>query len=1148
MPVTPAAPPLPAPARQGADEGYVDLLGRRFYRIGHYDRLDPFFMTIVGSGDTWLFVSSTGGLTAGRVDPDSALFPYYTDDKIAESAGRTGGLTVLRAHRAGLPATLWEPFAPGPADASLVERALYKDPLGTTLVFEEVHTGLQLRLRVTWQASNRFGIVRSTELANLDGQSTQVEVVDGFVNVLPAGIGMLAQNRLSNLLDAYKRTEVDPGSGLGMFWLSSRLTDLAEPSECLVANTAWQVGLTQVTHLASSRQLDRFRAGLGITPESDIRGARGCYLVHSGMTLDPGGARTWRIVGDVDMDAARVIEIQDLLSRPEQVAAELEGDLAATRAELERILATSDGLQVTGDERATAHHLANTLFNVMRGGIPAQGYSIDPADFRAFIHERSRATEQRCEAVLAGLPADLDVSRVREVARDSGDPDLVRLTLEYLPLTFSRRHGDPSRPWNRFRIVLRDDNGRPRLNYEGNWRDIFQNWESLGWSFPEYFESMVAIFVNATTADGYNPYRISRSGIDWEIPEPENPFSNIGYWSDHQIVYLLRLLEASAAVHPGRLRALLRESVFTHADVPYRIAPLAATMRDPFNTIAFDESHAASVDARVAQQGADGRLVHAADGDLLRVTLAEKLLVLVLAKLVNFVPDGGIWMNTQRPEWNDANNALVGRGLSVVTLAQLRRFVTFMRGLIQDDVQVTGELAHLADAVTEALTRHLPSLHSGFTAATRRDLMVELGTAGSDYRRDVYSGFRGQWEVLAHDRVTTLLDLAQAYIDQTLRSNARPDALHHSYNILDLRDSGAEVRRLTEMLEGQVAMLASGELDARATLALLSELRSSRLYRPDQHSYLLYPDKHLSGFQERNVFPAGRAADCPLVAELVERHDRSLVVQDVRGDLHFAGPIRNARDVEAALDRMAADPSLTAAVQSSRGKLLAIFEDVFNHAEFTGRSGTFFAYEGLGSIYWHMVSKLLLAVQEQVEQASAEGQSPQVVAQLAAWYEDVRAGLGYCKSAAAYGAFPTDPYSHTPAGSGAKQPGMTGQVKEEVLTRLGEFGLRVTGGQIRIRPTLLRASEWLRTPETFEYLDARNETRRVDLPAGSLAFTFVQVPVVYQRSDVLRVQVVLVDGTVQECPGGLIPADLSAGIFGRTGAVERIEVRTPAAL
>jgi hypothetical protein len=65
------------------------------------------------------------------------------------------------------------------------------------------------------------------------------------------------------------------------------------------------------------------------------------------------------------------------------------------------------------------------------------------------------------------------------------------------------------------------------------------------------------------------------------------------------------------------------------------------------------------------------------------VTLAEKLLTLLLAKLVNFVPEGGIWMNTQRPEWNDANNALVGKGLSVVTLCYLRRTIVFCKELLQ---------------------------------------------------------------------------------------------------------------------------------------------------------------------------------------------------------------------------------------------------------------------------------------------------------------------------------------------------------------------------------------------------------------------------------------------------------------------------------
>ena len=52
---------------------------------------------------------------------------------------------------------------------------------------------------------------------------------------------------------------------------------------------------------------------------------------------------------------------------------------------------------------------------------------------------------------------------------------------------------------------------------------------------------------------------------------------------------------------------------------------------------------------------------------------------------------------------------------------------------------------------------------------------------------------------------------------------------------------------------------------------------------------------------------------------------------------------------------------------------LALYERVFRHHEFTGRSGTMVAYEGLGSIYWHMVAKLLLAVLETVQAAEQAG-------------------------------------------------------------------------------------------------------------------------------------------------------------------------------
>ena len=82
------------------------------------------------------------------------------------------------------------------------------------------------------------------------------------------------------------------------------------------------------------------------------------------------------------------------------------------------------------------------------------------------------------------------------------------------------------------------------------------------------------------------------------------------------------------------------------------------------------------------------------------------LLLLLLAKLVNLVPDGGIWMNTQRPEWNDANNALVGNGLSMVTLFHLRRYLLHLRSLVDgrsDDPSVSTEVVRWFDAVSEAL-------------------------------------------------------------------------------------------------------------------------------------------------------------------------------------------------------------------------------------------------------------------------------------------------------------------------------------------------------------------------------------------------------------------------------------------------------------
>ena len=156
----------------------------------------------------------------------------------------------------------------------------------------------------------------------------------------------------------------------------------------------------------------------------------------------------------------------------------------------------------------------------------------------------------------------------------------------------------------------------------------------------------------------------------------------------------------------------------------------------------------------------------------------------------------------------------------------------------------------------------------------------------------------------------------------------------------------------------------------------------------------------------------------------------------------------------------------------------------------------------------------------------------------------MRTGLGYCKPPEVYGAFPPDPYSHTPAGKGAKQPGMTGQVKDEVLTRLGELGLRVEDGRIVVRSLLQRADEWA-PAGIYTYRDVTGTPRSSDRPDGSVAFTFCQVPVVLQRGDRVQVAARLADGRTVTGTDGWLDRDISASVFRRDGRVTSIEAQIP---
>jgi hypothetical protein len=1125
---------------------FVDIEGERFYAIRHVDRMPPFLVSVVSGGDHWLFVSSTGGLTAGRVSPDAALFPYVTVDKIHESGPHTGPVTLLRVEAPGQ-SRAWEPFDREQDGVYDVSRHLYKTVLGNKLCFEEINHGLQLAFRYTWLTSDDFGFIRHCEIRNIGPATRRVEVLDGLQNILPAGTPRFTQTNSSNLVDAYKWTELLDGSGLALYTLYAGITDRAEPCESLKANVAYCLGLDASTTLISSSQLDRFRRGVPLRTEDHTRGVRGAFLVARTLDLPAGASRQWQIVVDTELSQTRVVALRRMLADPAAHAGAIQESVRQGSDRLARLMAACDSLQCTAEEHVAVHHEANVVFNVLRGGCFPNQYEVVARDFRETVRAFNRGAYDRSRAFLDSLPGTLPFADLAASVAGRGDPQLARLCLEYLPIAFGRRHGDPSRPWNQFEIRLKDRHGQPLFWYEGNWRDIFQNWEALAFSHPEFVENMIAKFVNGSTMDGYNPYRITKAGIDWEVEDPADPWSYIGYWGDHQVIYLLKFLELSRQFHPQRLTALLHEPWFAYANVPYRIRPFAALLDDPKHTVDYDEALAERIEQRVADLGADGKLVQDGNGKVYQVTLLEKLLVPLLAKLGNLVIDGGIWMNTQRPEWNDANNALVGQGLSMVTLYYLRRYVRFLQALLEQEtapVDLSTEVGLWLRETAAALREYRGVLAGDETTGEQRlGLLTALGEAAGRYRAAVYrnDGMSGKGHV-APDLVRELFGDALAALDHSIGRNRRDDDLYHAYNLLERQPGRIGMDKLYPMLEGQVAALSSGAIPPAEAVALLESLFASDLYRQDQHSFMLYPDRRLPGFLDKNRIPAAAVNAIPLLRSLTAAGNEQVVVRDADGCYRFNSDFRNARDLDAQLALL--DECYAAEVEAAREPLRTLFEEVFDHQAFTGRSGTMFGFEGLGCIYWHMVSKLLLVVQEVYFAALDQGAPAPTIRRLGELYYRVRAGLGFNKTPAEYGAFPTDPYSHTPGHGGASQPGMTGQVKEEVLTRYGELGVRVSDGRVRFQPALLRPQELLAEPREFRYLDVDGTWRVLKVPAGALAFTWCQVPVVHRLAgDRTRgLTLILANGETSHRPDAILTADESASLFRRSGRIRQVIV------
>jgi len=358
---------IATPAAKKVEMQVVQHENESYFMISNHDSMRPFFMSIVSDSNHWMFISSNGGLTAGRKNPEYALFPYYTDDKITESADLTGSKTILRV-RTGDHVQVWEPFSERFTGKYIIGRNLYKSFYSNKILFEEINHDLGLTFRYQWNTSKKFGFVRKAALINTSDNDYVINLLDGIQNIMPYGVPSDLQRSTSNLVDAYKRSELEPVTGLGIFALSAIIVDKAEPSEALKANIAWSHGLNKPKHLLSSLQLGNFRNNREIKPERDITGEKGAYFVFTDIQLSAKSEKHWKIVANVNQSHAQIISLCQKIKANHNLENEIGDDIDSGTQKLIRLVASADGLQFTADQLSDTRHFSNVLFNIMRGG------------------------------------------------------------------------------------------------------------------------------------------------------------------------------------------------------------------------------------------------------------------------------------------------------------------------------------------------------------------------------------------------------------------------------------------------------------------------------------------------------------------------------------------------------------------------------------------------------------------------------------------------------------------------------------------------------------------------------------------------------------------------------------------------------------
>lgn len=605
-------------------------------------------------------------------------------------------------------------------------------------------------------------LVRKVTITNLGDKSTKLEVLDGMPALIPYGVGMDSMKNMTQTAKAWMQVE-DLEQKVPFYRVRASMDDTAAVD--LVNGGNFALGLTEEGEeltafvdpwviFSYDNSLEKpvtfIRDGINglMEQEENTSNLLPCSFFGRVKILEPGEKMTlYELIGQVENKEI----LSEFLNQKidEQYFTKKEERADSLIEEMCQCITTQ-----TGDSHFDAYCRYTYMDNVLRGGFP------------------------------------------------------VRLGHNKIFYVYSRKHGDLERDYNYFSML-------PEFYSQGNgnFRDVNQNRRMDVFFSPFIGRENLHTFYSLIQLDGYNPlsvekvtYIVSVGNADMILKEltedkknslkeyvtqpftPGKLYEKVagdiepeqveklfvslidvaegtvngefkeGYWSDHWD-YNLDLVEEYISVFPEKEQEMLYEKEYTCFLSCIKVNPRCR--RYEVTEKGIRQYHALDENSR---RDTDEKLVRKeyGKGEVLKVTLMEKLLLLCTVKFATLDPYGmGIEMEGGKPGWYDALNGLPGMlGSSMAETCELARMMNYTIHVLKKypgQVELIEEQAELMEELAKA------SMENSFV------FWNQSNDAKETYREKIFDGVSGNIKTFSTEELSDMLEKWMIVVENGIR-------------------------------------------------------------------------------------------------------------------------------------------------------------------------------------------------------------------------------------------------------------------------------------------------------------------------------------------------------------------------------------------